>query len=65
MFDVKKTLLCLIALDDYMRIFILQKDISTELGNIKKEQKTLQQLDKVRTKSPGDQHQIVSFNTYS
>ncbi|CAG2232778.1 FAM92 [Mytilus edulis] len=36
-----------------------KKDISTELGNIKKEQKTLQQLDKVRTKSPGDQHQIA------
>ncbi|XP_076109476.1 CBY1-interacting BAR domain-containing protein 1-like [Mytilus galloprovincialis] len=35
-----------------------KKEISTELGNIKKEQKTLQQLDKVRTKSPGDQHQI-------
>ncbi|CAC5412367.1 FAM92 [Mytilus coruscus] len=36
-----------------------KKEISTELGNIKKEQKTLQQLEKVRTKSPGDQHQIA------
>lgn len=41
--------------------FILQNGVKTELTNIKKEQKKLQDLEKVRSKAPGDQHQIVSF----
>ena len=41
--------------------FILQNGVKTELTNIKKEQKKLQDLEKVKSKTPGDQHQIVSF----
>lgn len=41
--------------------FILQNGVKTELTNIKKEQKKLQDLEKVRSKTPGDHHQIVSF----
>ena len=46
---------------DHMKHFILQNGVKTELTNIKKEQKKLQDLEKVKSKAPGDQHQIVSF----